>query len=245
MEKEGSSKDSGKRGRRRSQRRGRGRQQEEEGEEEGEVEVDMFAAAPSVPSSAAAKDAVAGGSSALSVAIASTENAITAPSSLTAPNALEMEMKSEEEGGGDKQAAGTSDGGVARARAVAAAAVSKAKTTAQAVAQRVKTAAVVAAGVGKKKEEEGDGEPRTLPFRLHLFVTSELSGGGATEGGLVFEGGRPDVGAWVEKEAGEGEGAVGVVVCGPMGMVGDVRDAVMLLQRGGGEVALHEEVFCW
>ena len=50
------------------------------------------------------------------------------------------------------------------------------------------------------------------------------------------------VGGWVEERK---EEEVGVVVCGPDGLMREARDTVVGLQKSGRVVDLHEEVFYW
>lgn len=72
-----------------------------------------------------------------------------------------------------------------------------------------------------------------------------------TEGGLVYDFGRPEVEKMVKKWCAswggeeEGGGEKGVVVCGPDGMIVEARNAVIDLQREQKRIAMHEEVFHW
>jgi len=82
----------------------------------------------------------------------------------------------------------------------------------------------------------------------------KTTGGGGLSSLPPFLPGRPDLPrllkAWCNPEEGKGEGGReggregrrGVVVCGPEGMLWQVREAVV---RTKGRVDLHEEVFQW
>jgi len=63
--------------------------------------------------------------------------------------------------------------------------------------------------------------------------------------------GRPNLGQFIEEASTTPSESVGVVCCGPRGMVGDVRDAAANVQldilqgRGTSELYLHTETFGW
>jgi len=122
-------------------------------------------------------------------------------------------------------------------------------------------AAVVAARSGRP--QPSSSLPPSFSFTVRVYVSGGgreggregRRGGGVTEGGLIFDYGRPEVGTLVKKwyawgeggrEGGrEGGGERGVVVCGPDGMLVEARNAVIDLQRKKGRIAMHEEVFHW
>ncbi|KAM3568988.1 hypothetical protein VYU27_008902 [Nannochloropsis oceanica] len=100
--------------------------------------------------------------------------------------------------------------------------------------------------------------PPSFSFTLRLYVTGGREGGreegrrgGVTEGGLVYDCGRPEVRTMVKKwsesrEGGKEDGGEkGVVVCGPDAMLVEARNAVMELQEAKERIAMHEEVFHW
>jgi len=100
--------------------------------------------------------------------------------------------------------------------------------------------------------------PPSFSFTLRLYVTDGREGGreegrrgGVTEGGLVYDCGRPEVRTMVKKwsesrEGGKEDGGEkGVVVCGPDAMLVEARNAVMELQEVKERIAMHEEVFHW